>query len=60
MSGRCERPSPSFTEASGTEHAFASAIRCGKGLALTGWDVIADEDAMTGDRRDFDEDCMVR
>lgn len=51
---------PSFTAASGTDEAFASAVRCGKGLALTGWDCLVDGDVLESVRADFEEDKMVR
>lgn len=51
---------PSFTQASGTEEAFNRAVRCGKGLALTGWDVISDPEVLQRARHDFDEDCQLR
>lgn len=51
---------PSFTQASGTQDAFASAVRCGKGLALTGWDAIVSEESMEFIRKDFEEDSKCR
>ncbi|KAL1889638.1 hypothetical protein Sste5346_008757 [Sporothrix stenoceras] len=51
---------PSFTAASGTPEAFQSAIRCGKGLALTGWDLMVDDKIMEGARADFEEDKTKR
>lgn len=51
---------PSFTKASGTEEAFNSAVRCGKGLALTGWDILTDPDVLRRAREDIDEDRHIR
>lgn len=51
---------PSFTAASGTEEAFASAVRCGKGLALTGWDCLVDAEVMKSVREDFEKDMKER
>jgi len=51
---------PSFTAASGTEEAFASAVRCGKGLALTGWDCLVDAEVMKSVKEDFENDVKKR
>lgn len=51
---------PSFTEASGTGEAFASAVRCGKGLALTGWDCLTDDEVLKSVKMDFSADLKRR
>ncbi|CAK7245116.1 MAG: hypothetical protein STHCBS139747_006685 [Sporothrix thermara] len=51
---------PSFTAAAGTAEAFASAVRCGKGLALTGWDVVVDDEIMENVMADFEKDKSLR
>lgn len=51
---------PSFTAASGTTEAFQSALRCGKGLALTGWDLMVDDRIMDGAKADFEKDKTLR
>ncbi|TPX18597.1 uncharacterized protein E0L32_002454 [Thyridium curvatum] len=51
---------PSFTAAAGTKEAFDSAVRCGKGLALTGWEVITDHKIHEAVLADFEEDRKAR
>lgn len=51
---------PSFTAASGTPEAFQSALRCGKGLALTGWDCMVDDKVMEQAKADFEKDKTMR
>lgn len=51
---------PSFTAAAGTKEAFDSAVRCGKGLALTGWEVITDHKIHEAVLADFEDDKKAR
>lgn len=51
---------PSFTSASGTQEAHESAVRSGKGLALTGWSCITDDLVMEAVSEDFEADKASR
>lgn len=51
---------PDFAEASATPEAQASAIRSGKGLAMTGWDLLTDERILKSVIVDFEEDKKLR
>lgn len=51
---------PSFTLASGTQEAHDSAVRSGKGLALTGWSCIVDYSVMETVTADFEDDKSLR
>ena len=44
---------PNFTKAAGAREVFLCAVRCGKGLALTGWDVLSDKRFLFRGRENF-------
>lgn len=49
-----------FARCAGTEEAFQAAVRCGKGMALTGWEILTNDAVWEQCKADFEEDKKVR
>lgn len=49
-----------FAECAGTEEAFQAAVRCGKGMALTGWEILTNDALWEQCKADFKEDKKTR
>lgn len=47
---------PTFAAAAGTDDAHGEAVIVGKSLALTGWDMITDEELFEAARRHWQEE----
>lgn len=51
---------PGFTRVTGTEEAFNLAIGVAKGMAMTGWTILADDGVAEQLRSDFELDKLQR
>ena len=49
-----------FATCAGTEEAFQAAVRCGKGMALTGWEILTDDAVWKQCKAEFEVDKKVR
>jgi len=49
-----------FARAAGTNEAFECALRAGKAMALTGWDMLTDDGVHQQCIKDFEEDKKFR
>lgn len=52
--------SAEFAECAGTEEAFQAAVRCGKGMALTGWEILTNNALWEQCKVDFEQDKETR
>ncbi|KAJ6086827.1 amidohydrolase [Penicillium canescens] len=51
---------PGFTSAAGTSKAYDLTIKTAKGMAITGWKILVDDDIARRVRKDFEEDKKSR
>jgi hypothetical protein len=53
---QCGPHQPNFAIAAGTRSAFLSALDCGKGMAATGYDILANDELAAQVWTDFEEE----
>jgi hypothetical protein len=56
----CNNHTPGFTAAAGTREAHELCIAASKGMAIAGWNVLADDEVAASVKRDFEEDKQSR
>ncbi len=56
----CKNHTPGFAAAAGTKEAHELCLAASKGMAVVGWNVLADDDFAAKVKRDFEDDKKAR
>ena len=51
---------PGFTSAASTRNAYELSMKTAKGMAITGWKFLTDDEVAASVRKDFENDLLIR